>query len=80
MANYVTAREQVLAGKKAYIESLKDDFLIRIATIADQDYINYDNIEGLVVIECKKPVCDCQIRIYHPTTEHQLANDWVITD
>ncbi len=76
--NYSEAKEKVEAGGEARRSAWPTDRKIRLATIGDYDYINYPNLDGVIVSDCPSQKCDCKICIYNPTPDDKLGEDWTI--
>lgn len=74
--NYTDARKEVLDGAKARRQSWQEERHLRKGNLGDRDFINFDDIENIIVDDCPKRHCDCDVCIYNPNEADQLAEDW----
>jgi hypothetical protein len=74
--NYAEARTSVNNGGKARRTSWKESRQIRKSTEADRDFIDFPDLDKVLIDECPKRNCDCVVCIYQPIPEDMMADDW----
>lgn len=77
----LTYNEAILAMEEGHSmrrEGWDDCKIIRTHIISDYDSINVDSLQGFIIEDCKKKVCDCSVGVYQPTDEDKKATDWQI--
>lgn len=75
--NYEQAKEKINEGNHITAQRWALCKILRKATEADVDYINFPP-EGLIVESCENRNCDCKIAIHNPTEEDLESDDYVI--
>ena len=77
--NFEEVNQQVREGKEARREGWDQaSRKIRLSNTGDHDYINSDNLDGTIVVDCPEQTCDCVICIYSPSKQDVDATDWVL--
>lgn len=74
--NFSEAEQHVKAGGEARRDTWNDGQKIRLSHIGDNDFINYDKLDGLIVLECPNRKCDCHVCIFNPSEDDKKAEDW----
>ncbi len=77
MFNLEQAKKKVEEGHSVTNISWGACKIIRKATLADEDIINYPH-EGVIVETCEDRICDCKTIIYQPTPEDLTSETFVI--
>ena len=75
--NYKHIQTELEKGNKVFRAEWDDCRYVRKAEESDVEFINYPT-DGIIVEDCNKRQCDCNIAIYQPTKEDTMANDWYV--
>lgn len=75
---YTSAKEEIKRGAKVRRPSWARGRHLRMGNEGDRDFIDQDNIEGMIVDDCPQRHCDCEICIYNPTPEDLVAEDFEV--
>lgn len=76
--NYSEALNAVNNGQKSRRSSWKEQRHIRKSSEGDKDFLDFPDLDKVIIDDCPKRECDCVVCIYQATADDMLATDWEI--
>lgn len=79
LISYTEALQAIGKGEKVTAKRW-DCKYVRLPQLSDHDFLNADSLEGLIIEDCDRKVCDCRVGVWAQQPEDKLAEDYYVIE